>query len=324
MQEEQLDETFNFKKRIVFVGMPDTAYATLYFLHKAGVNIVAVVTPPENHPAGKPFAIYAQKMGYNIIMPENSIKEASVITKIQMLNPDLGVVTSYSERFSKELLNSTKEGFINVHPSLLPEYRGANPYSHVIINGETSTGITIHKMDEDFDTGNILVQRPIEIATNETMGTLFNKLNRESGELLVQMLMAYETQGLPEGISQASLKPPIHKAPKILPDSKDTVIRWEKPAKELERFIRGLNPFLPAGTRYKGLYLKIYTAEACEIKSKFPPGTICSVGKTLDISTGKGVLKVRSLQLGSYFAGNAEDFIERVNVKVGDKLELMN
>jgi len=318
-----LEETFSFKKRIIFAGMPDTAYTTLYFLNRAGANIVAVVPPPKNHPAGIPFANYAQKMGYNVIMPESSVKEPNFIAKLRLLNADLGVVTSYSEKFPQELLNTAKDGFVNVHPSLLPEYRGANPYSHVILNGETNTGVTIHHMDEDFDTGNILIQRPVEIAPNETMGTLFNKLNRASGELLVQLILAYEQQGLPEGISQSQLKKPVHKAPKILPDSGDTVIRWEKSAEELERFIRGLNPFLPAGTRYKGLYLKVYTAEACKLKSKSEPGTICGIGNTLDVATGNGVLKIRSLQLGNYFTGDAKDFIERVRVQIGEKLELL-
>ena len=316
-------ETFSFKKRIVFAGMPDTAYTTLYYLNKIGANIVAVVTPPISHPAGQPFAHYAKKMGYNVIMPENSVKEQAFIAKLRLLNADLGIVTSYSEKFPQELLNTAKDGFVNVHPSLLPEYRGANPYSHVILNGEQTTGVTIHRMDEDFDTGNILLQQPVELTKNETMGTLFNKLNRLSGELLIKLVLAYEQQGLPEGLNQSNLKKPIHKATKILPDSKDTVIRWEKSAEELERFIRGLNPFLPAGTWYKGLYVKVYTAEACNLKSKSEPGTICGIGHTIDVATGNGVLKIRSLQLGNYFTGDAKDFTERIKVKIGEKFELM-
>lgn len=315
-----MEKSFSFKKRIIFVGMPDTAYTTLYYLHQACVNIIAVVPPPLTHPAGKPFADYAKKMGYNVIMPENSVKEPDFIAKLQFLNADLGVVTSYSEKFPPELLKTTKDGFVNAHPSLLPEYRGANPYSHVILNGETTTGVTLHRMDENFDTGNILLQYPVEIMQNETMGTLFNKLNRLSGELLIQLILTYETQGLPEGIKQSDLKKPTNSSPKIQPDSKDTAIYWNKTAQEIERFIRGLNPFLPAGTSFKGVSLKIFTAEASKHKSKLPPGSICAIGNTLDVATGAGILKIRSLQFGNYFIGDAKDFIDRIQVQIGEKM----
>lgn len=300
--------------------MPDTAYTTLYYLHQTCVNIVAVVPPPFTHPAGKPFAEYAKKMGYNVVMPEYSVKEPNFIAKLQMLNADLGVVTSYSEKFPLELLKTAKDGFVNVHPSLLPEYRGANPYSHVILNGETTTGVTLHRMDENFDTGNILIQQPIEITKNETMGTLFNKLNRVSGELLVQLILAYEAQGLPDGINQSKLKKPTNIAPKIHPDSKDTAICWNKSAQEIERFIRSLNPFLPASTCYKGVSVKIFTAEACNHKSKLSPGSICATRNTLDIATGAGILKIHSLQFGNYFIGDSKSFIDLIQVQTGEKM----
>lgn len=319
-----MEEAVNFSKRIIFVGMPDTAFTTLYYLKGAGLNIVAVVPPPKSNPANEPFVNYAQKMGYTVVSPEDSINEREIISELKTLRADLAVVTSYSEKFSRELLSVTKDGFVNVHPSLLPEYRGANPYSHVIINGEKQTGVTLHKMDDMFDTGDILMQVPVDILNNETMGTLFNKLNRISGEILVQFLRTYEVMGLPEGVKQSTMPVAKHVASKIMPDSGQTLIRWEKSADELERFIRGLNPFLPAGTRYRGIYMKIFTAEACMMKSKFEPGTISAIGRTIDVATGKGVLKIRSLQLGSYFMGDAKDFAERVNLQVGEKLGFVN
>lgn len=305
-------------KRILFVGMPDTAYLTLQAVHSAGFNIVGVVSPPENHPASFAFCSFAQKLGYTTITPKKSVKEQAFIKDVAKLNADLAVVTSYSQRFPKTLLNAVKDGFINVHPSLLPEYRGANPYSHVIINNEQVTGVTIHKMDETFDTGNILVQYPMEILQNDTMGMLFNKLNRLSCEILVDFLNQYVDSGMPDGIVQTNLSKPKNLAFKILPESEFTRIDWDKSAIELDAKIRGLNPFLPAGTSYKGIPVKIFSAEVDTKKVNYSPGMVCNLGETIDVSTGDGVLKIRTLQLGSFFIGNARDFRERVKISLGD------
>ena len=312
-----------FEKRILFVGMPDTAYVTLHALHKAGVNVVGVVTPPKNHPAYLAFTAYAQNFGYKIISPDRNINEPDIILQVRELNSDLAIVTSYSQKISKDMLDSTKDGFVNVHPSLLPEYRGANPYSHVIINGEYQTGVTIHKMDEDFDTGEILLQNAIQIMSNDTMGTIFNKLNRLSSEVLVQFLMMYEQKGLPVGISQKSLEAPKNKATKILPESEQVAIDWSKSAFYLERFIRGLNPFFPASTNYKGFPVKVYSAEIEPMPKNLKKelGLVCRVGKTIDVITGEGILKIKTLQMGSFFVGDAKDFIARVKIKIGDKFD---
>lgn len=312
-----------YKKRILFIGMPDTAFVTLHALHGAKTNIVAVVTPAKNHPASLTFCNYAQNLGYDIICPEKNINEPEVVERIKKLDVDLAVVTSYSQKFSKELLNTTKDGFINVHPSLLPEYRGANPYTYVILNNEQHTGVTIHKMDDDFDTGDILMQNAIQILHNDTLGTLFNKLNRISAELLIQFLIVYENNGMPKGINQKELPAPKNYSYKILPESEQVQIDWTKSAEYLERFIRALNPFLPASTIYKGYTLKIFSAdiEAMPKILKKDIGLICRVGKTIDVITGNGILKIKTLQMGSFFVGDAKDFCARVKIKVGDRFE---
>lgn len=313
----------NFNKRILFVGMPDTAFVTLHALHSAQVNVVAVVSPPKNHSVSLTFCNYANNFGYDVICPEKNINEANVIEKIRKLNIDLVVVTSYNQKFLKELLSLSKDGVINVHPSLLPEYRGANPYTHVILNNETHTGVTIHKMDETFDTGDILMQNSIEILRNDTMGTLFNKLNRLSADMLVQFLMVYENSGMPKGVSQKKLKPPVHTSYKIYPESEQVQIDWSKSAEEIERFIRALNPFMPASTNYKGYVLKVFSAETEAMPKilKKDIGLVCRVGKTIDVITGEGILKIKTLQMGSFFVGDAKDFCARVKIKVGDRLE---
>ena len=313
----------NFNKRILFVGMPDTAFVTLHALHNKQVNIIAVVTPPKTHPASLIFCEYVKKLNLPIICPEKTINEEGVVNKIKELNIDLAVVTSYSQKFSEELLKTTKDGFINVHPSLLPEYRGANPYTHVLLNGEEQTGVTIHKMDANFDTGNILMQTSLPIMQNETMGTLFNKLNRMSADMLIQFLAVYEKNELPQGISQTELPMPKNYASKIIPETQQVMLDWSKSAVYLERFIRSLNPFLPATTSYKGYSLKIFSADIEPMPKilKKDIGLVCRIGKTIDVITGDGILKIKTLQMGSFFVGDAKDFISRVKIKVGDRLE---
>ena len=311
------------KKRILFVGMPDTAFVTLHYLNHAGVNIVAVIPPPQSHPASLTFCEYTKKFDYEIICPKKNINEPEIIEKVKELNVDLVVVTSYSQKFSKEFLNVAKDGVINVHPSLLPEYRGANPYTHVILNGETQTGVTIHKMDETFDTGDILMQNVLPILPNETMGTLFNKLNKLSADMLIQFLEVYENNGMPLGISQSKLNPPVHYAHKIIPESPQVSIDWNNSAEFLERFVRALNPFFPPSTSYKGYSIKIFSAdiEAMPKNLRKEIGLVCRVGKTIDVITGNGILKIKTLQMGSFFIGDAKDFLSRVKLKVGDKFE---
>ena len=313
----------DYQKRILFIGMPDTAFATLHALYNANVNIVAVVTPPKTHPMSLVFCEYVKKMSLPIICPEKSINEEFVLERIRELNADLAVVTSYSQKFSQELLNTTKDGFVNVHPSLLPEYRGPNPYTHVILNDEIQTGVTIHKMDANFDTGDILVQNAISILKNETMGTLFNKLNRLSADLLIHFLGVYEQAGMPQGVSQDKLNKPKYYASKIIPETKQVAIDWTRSAYELERFIRALNPFLPATTSYKGYSIKVFSAEIESMPKNLKKdiGLVCRLGKTIDIITGDGILKIKTLQMGSFFVGDAKDFIARVKIKVGDKFE---
>ena len=184
-----------FKKRILFVGIPDMAYIGLDGLLMAGVNIVGVLGPKKDHNMFWDFRnfVLARRLNY---IDYDELDEQQLIKKIQELDVDAAVVCSFNYKIPRVLLNSVKDGFINVHPSMLPKYRGGNPYSRVIMNGESETGVTIHFMDEGFDTGDIIAQKAYHIHSKATMGTLFNELNVLGIELLLQVLQAYETQEL--------------------------------------------------------------------------------------------------------------------------------
>ena len=240
-----------FKKRILFVGIPDMAYIGLDGLLMAGVNIVGVLGPKKDHNMFYDFKNFVLARGLNYI-DYDELDEPQLIETVQKLDVDAAVVCSFNYKIPKVLLESTKDGFINVHPSMLPKYRGGNPYSRVIMNGETETGVTIHFMDEGFDTGDIIAQKGYHIHSKATMGTIFNELNVIGIELLLQVLLSYETQPLPriaqpraDFISGKGLS------------EQELFINYNKSAEEIERFIRALNPFILASTTFRGNMMKI-------------------------------------------------------------------
>ena len=307
-----------FKKRILFVGIPDMAYIGLDGLLMAGVNIVGVLGPKKSHNMFYDFKNFVNARGLNYI-DYDELDEPQLIQKVQELDVDAAVVCSFNYKIPKVLLNSVKDGFINVHPSMLPRYRGGNPYSRVIMNGETETGVTIHFMDENFDTGDIIVQKAYHIHSKATMGTLFNELNVLGIELLLQVLQAYEVQELPrikqpvgDFISGKGLEPT------------DIFINYNQTAEEIERFVRALNPFIIASTTFRGNLMKIIKAEVASdaFCIPHPAGTVAKIeDDKFFIATAKGLIVPTVLQFGSFFIGDSKDFIRIVNPKIGEEFK---
>lgn len=305
-----------FKKRVLFVGIPDMAYVCLDGLNKSGINIVGVVGPKKDHPTYFNFRNFVNSINLNFI-EYDSLDDIFFINKIKDLNADIAVVCSFNYKVPKSLLESVKDGFINVHPSLLPKYRGPNPYSAVIINGETETGLTLHFMNETFDTGDIIAQKKVSIAEVETMGTLFNRTNILALDMLLETLKKYETSELPRE-KQPEGNFPIGN---LLPEQA-LFIDYTKTAVESERLIRALNPFVLARTNFRGTLTKILTAEVIEYsQEKEEPGTIVKIEKDkFYIKTGKGLLAPTAMQFGSFFAGTSKEFIKILNPRIGEKL----
>lgn len=307
------------KKRILFVGMPDMAFVCLSKLIDAGFNIVGVVPPHKTNNTYSFFCQYVKSVGLNLVEYESSMKDVDFIAKVRKLKADIAVVCSYDKLFPKEFLCTTKDGFINTHPSLLPKYRGPNPYSHVILAGETETGVTFHLMDEKFDTGDIIVQYKVPVDSKETMGTLFNKLNYIAGDALIYVLNYYEENGYlprkeqPEGVHVYAYS--------ISPEKGNNIIDWNKTCQEISTFIRALNPFISAAIKFRGQPGKVHTSYFKKQKTKFPPGTICSLGDSIGVTCLDGVLYIKTLQIGSYIIGDAKDFIEIFVPKIGEKFE---
>ena len=294
------------------------AYIGLDGLLMAGVNIVGVLGPKKDHNMFYDFKNFVIARGLNYI-DYDELDEPQLIQKIKALDVDAAVVCSFNYKIPKVLLEATKDGFINVHPSMLPKYRGGNPYSRVIMNGETETGVTIHFMDEGFDTGDIIAQKAYHIHSKATMGTLFNELNVIGIELLLHVLQLYETQPLtripqPKGdfISGKGL------------DAKDIFINYNRTAEEIERFIRALNPFIIASTTFRGNLMKIMKAEIASdaFSIPHPAGTVAKIeDDKFYIATAKGLIVPTVLQFGSFFIGDSKDFIRIVNPKIGEEFK---
>lgn len=309
-------DSINFKKRILFIGVPDMAYIGLDTLYYAGANIVGVMGPFKTHNTYYYFKDFVKSRNLNFIEYDN-LTNPHFIREIKKLNIDLAVVCSYNNKIPKIFIDTIKDGILNVHPSLLPLYRGGNPYSRVIMNGENETGVTIHFMSENFDEGDIVRQEVCPIEPNETMGTLFHKTNRIGCKLLLSALIEYEKDGTikrrkqPEGKFVSALN---------VKDS-EMIINFNKSASEIEGLVRGLNPYLSATTVFNGQIIKMFKVKS--VSQNAPEhcknGEIYKIeNNDVYIKTSNGTLLPKVLQYSGYFIGDTEDFIKIVKPKVGD------
>lgn len=304
-----------FKKRILFIGIPDMAYVCMDGLLAAGVNIVGVMGPKKDHSSYFPFKEFVETKRLNYILYDE-LDEPQLIQTIKDLNVDVAVVSSFNYKLPKVFLDAPKDGVINIHPSLLPKYRGGNPYSTVLINGENETGVTLHFMDENFDTGDIIIQQKVPIVEKETMGTLFNRLNYLGMELLVMTLREYEKRVLP--------RRPQPKGEYILGKGikeHELFIDYSKSAENIERFIRALNPFILASTYFRSNFVKILAAEVVKddaIKERRFGEIVKIDDERVYVATGDGFLAITALQFGTYLVGPCKNFIKLLKPEIGE------
>lgn len=305
-----------YKKRILFVGIPDMAFICLEACFQEHINIVGVMGPKPTHHMYSAFKDFVKNKGLNFI-EYTDLKAPDFLQKIKDLNIDLGVVCSFNYKIPEELLNSVKDGFINLHPSLLPEYRGANPYSRVILNKEKVTGVTLHHMNNEFDRGDIILQLTCPIEEYETMGSLFNKTNDMCVEMLIATLKEYEVRQLPAI--------PQKQGNFITADTitdQETFINYNNSAEDIERQVRALNPFILATTFFRHTSVRIMKVEVVKkhYSDNIPNGTIVKVkDNNIIVKTGKDGIAIKVLQFGSYFAGDSTDFIKLIHPKEGER-----
>ena len=287
--------------RIVFMGTPEFAVASLDELIQSGSEIVGVVTAPDK-PAGRGQKVsesavkqYAISNGLRVLQPEK-LKNEDFLNELRSLNADLQVVVAF--RMLPEVVwNMPPKGTINLHASLLPQYRGAAPINWVLINGEKESGVTTFFLQHDIDTGNILFTEKITLTGRETAGELHDRLMYKGAGLLVKTVKAvesgrYSQHRQEELVAGTELK----HAPKIFKE--DCQINWNQTAEEAYNFIRGLSPYPTAFTTLQDKILKVFGAEYEVTETGDEPGEFFSDNKTyLKVSTTDGFVMLTDVQL---------------------------
>jgi methionyl-tRNA formyltransferase len=298
--------------RIIFMGTPDFAVASLKALIEAGEEVVAVVTGPDK-PAGRgqklhESAVKKFAVSQNIpVLQPVKLRAPEFLAELKSYNADLQVVVAF--RMLPELVwNMPEKGTINVHASLLPNYRGAAPINHAIINGEKKSGVTTFLLQHEIDTGNILFSTEVEILDNDNAGDLHDKLMLAGAELLIRTVNAIKKNDIhpipQDSIDTESLK----HAPKIFKE--DCLINWENDSVKIYNLIRGLSPYPTAFTHIDGKVLKIYESEIIIEKHDLKPGTYISNGKNeLKFATKDGFLKLLEIQIEGKKRMSVSDFL---------------
>ena len=284
--------------RLVFMGTPDFAATSLEALLKSDDPVVGVVTQPDR-PKGRgqvltpsPVKLLAQREQIPLLQPLK-MKDPEFLQALSDWKPDLIAVAAFGRILPPAILSLPPLGCINVHGSLLPKYRGAAPIQWAIINGETETGITTMLMDEGMDTGAILLQQAIPIATEDTAGTLSPRLAELGGTVLVETIVRLKSGALvsrPQDSSRATLAPLLKK--------EDGAINWTLPATALANRVRGLAPWPGAYTTVAGGHRwTIWRALALPGPATKPPGVVIAITtEAIHVATGKGILAVMELQ----------------------------
>lgn len=285
------------KIKIIYMGTPDFAVPALNSLCKNGYEIALVVTRPDR-PKGRgrkivhtPVKEAAIRLGCKVFQPE-SVKSAEFADTIASLEPDILVVTAFGHILPQNILLIPRLGTINIHASLLPEYRGPAPIQWAIINREKETGVTTMLLDKGIDTGDILLKVKTEITQDDTSGTLHDRLAYLGADLLIKTLKTMESVGIrpvPQNISIASYAPAFKK--------NDGRINWEKPAENIEAFVRGMSPWPGAFTFHKDKRLKIFKVKTDSAHVDEKPGTIIKgFPDELSVATGKGTVCIMEIQ----------------------------
>lgn len=279
------------------MGTPEFAVPTLSSLIENGYEVLAVVTQPDR-PKGRgqklafpPVKEKALDYGLPVFQPEN-INNPGFITTLRKFNPELIVVVAFGQLLGKEILNLPKLGCINVHASLLPEYRGAAPIHRAIIDGKQQTGITIMYMAEKLDAGDMLLQERLEIGQDDNLGVLHDKLAKLGGQALTKTLDVLE-KGKSKRVAQDESQ--VTYAEKI--EKKDVEIDWGKSTQNIRNLVRGTNPWPGAYTYLDEQLWKIWQVDVQKGAAQGSPGQLMVIdNKRIVVNTGDGLVELIEIQ----------------------------
>ena len=304
--------------KIIFMGTPDFSVGTLEALVEAGHEVVLAVTQPDKPKGrGKEMQFTPVKecaLAHNIpVYQPKKIREPECIEELKKYQADVCVVVAFGQILPKEILEMTPYGCINVHASLLPKYRGAAPIQWAVINGEKVSGVTTMQMDEGLDTGDMLEKVEITLDKKETGGSLFDKLSAKGATLCVHTLAELEKGTITpqkQGESTTEYAKMLNK--------KSGEIDWTKTAVEIERLIRGLNPWPSAYTFLNGKTLKVWKCKVSTEKTDAVPGTIFLADKEgIHTACGEGVLILTEIQLEGKKRMETEAFLRGYHIENG-------
>ena len=296
--------------KIIFLGTPHFAVEALKALLDNEFNIVAVVTNIDK-PSGRGMKLqasavkeYALANDIPVLQPKN-LKSPAFIQVLAAYRADVQVVVAF--RMLPQMVWSMPPlGTVNIHASLLPDYRGAAPINWAIINGEKESGITTFQLKHEIDTGDILLQSKIDIEPLDNVGTLHDKLAIEGGKLIVETLNKMIDGSLEKKAQEFNDE--NKKAPKIF--KKDTIIDWDKNASEINNFIRGMSPYPAAQTELNGTVFKIFKTEIELNNHNDEMGKVLSDNKSyIKVACNNGYINILSLQMQGKKKMNVEDFL---------------
>ncbi len=307
--------------KIFFMGTPQFALPPLEALCSYH-QVIGVITQPDK-PKGRnlkllpsPVKKYALERGLTLFQPDN-LNDQGFLEEVKKLSPEVIVVAAYGKIIPKALIELPKIACFNIHPSLLPKYRGAAPIQRAIMGGEKETGVTIMKMEEGLDSGPILLQEKVKIELNDTSGTLERKLSQLGARLILEALERIKKGDfvfVPQDESKATFAPKIEKG--------EALINWSVPAKKIVNLVRALNPYPGAFTFYQGKRLKIWKVEIINQKSLVKPGVIISANKNdgLVITTSDFGVRLLEVQPENKNKMSDLEFICGYPVKLGETL----
>lgn len=309
--------------RIVFMGTPEFAVPSLRALLDNGYDVVAAVTQPDR-PAGRghrltpcPVKLLAQERGVAVEQFER-IRCPEGVACLRALKPDIVVTAAFGQILTQELLDIPTYGTVNVHASLLPQYRGSAPINWCILNGERVAGVTTMLTNAGLDTGDMLLKRETPIGEVETAGELTQRLADIGAELLIDTLKGYphgDVKPVPQREEEASYQPMLNK--------EMGRIDWSRTAEEIGRQVRGLNPWPCAYTDGATGRLKIYLARPCPAEGDAQPGTVVvsSAREGLKIACGEGWLEILEMQAPNAKRMAAKAYLQGKRIEIGARFE---
>lgn len=306
------------------MGTPAFALPALTALHRSPHRISLVVTQPDRpkgrgrKPVAPPVKVAAELYGYPVVQPE-SVKTEAFLHQVAALKPDFLCVVAFGQLLPEALLRIPRFSALNIHPSLLPKYRGPAPIQWAILNEEPQTGVTIMALDAGMDSGDILLSATYPIQAVDTAATLHDRLSEIGASLLVETIDRFSRgtiRPIPQDSSLATLAPLLQKS--------DGMIDWRRPASQIHALVRAMDPWPGAFTFWQQSRLKIFSVQQAEMSEPAAPGTVIrGFAEELRVATGDGAISILEIQGESGKRMPVQHFLRGKNLPPGTVFQMV-